>query len=170
VVTTQLVIFDLDNTMVDTTSLEPFRKQRNFVGARANVSKTSVFLGVAELIRELDQRAILWAVLTRSPDSYAWAVLEHHKLVAKRPKMIAYHDVSRAGKRQKPAPDGCLMLLQEHKLDPQFAIGVGDDATDVPAYRGAGVRAIGAGWSPTIARNAGWDQIADAPADVLGLL
>lgn len=155
-----VIVFDLDDTLVNTKRLEPLRRKRDWNAAINAVDQTTVFPGVTQLLSRLNELHISVAVVTTSISNYATAVLRHHGITPD--VLVAYHDV----RRTKPAPDGVLIALKKLSIRPQEAVGVGDLAKDCLAYRAAGVVALGAGWSPDI-EAAEWDEILPEPHAII---
>lgn len=158
------VIFDLDDTLVDTSILRPLRDRRQWPQALAGVSGTRIFAGIDAMLSSLTSRGIRVGIVTTSPGRYAKRVLEHHDIPYT--TLVAYHDCP----KPKPAPDPCLLALQRLGVRPEKAIGVGDARKDAASYRAAGIRAFAAGWSPATVFDAPWDGTLALPADLLELL
>ena len=158
----EAVIFDLDDTLVDTSMLRAHREARRWPEAKAGVVNTKMFDGVGEMLAELTARGVHVAIVTTSPTPYARVVLEHHRIAYD--VMVAYHDA-----KPKPAPDPCLKAMQLLKVTATGTIGVGDALKDAVSYRAAGIRAYAAGWSPATVFDALWDGRFMVPADLLAL-
>lgn len=156
------VIFDLDDTLVDTRPLRSLRDRREWTAAVAALPKTEVFSDVPELLRELAARSIAWAVVTTSVSYYAEALLRYHGLGT--PPLVAFHDAPR-----KPSPAPVETALVRLGIDASAAIGVGDHENDRIAYHEAGALAVAAGWSPVV-QHGGWDRVAAVPLDILKYL
>jgi phosphoglycolate phosphatase len=153
------VIFDLDDTLVDTHAVRNLRARRAWREAVAALSHTTVFPGVREVLDALHVRGIPWAVVTTSVSYYATAVLSHHALGS--PPLTAYHDAS-----PKPNPGCVLHALKRIQVAPGDAIAVGDHLNDHRAYEAAGVLSLGAGWSPQL-QPAEWAAVLTDPAQLL---
>ncbi len=158
----RLVVFDLDDTLIRTDMLRPLREARKWREAVQRASDTVLFDGVAQLLEGLAERGIAWGVVTTSVSYYATAVLAHHGITA--PALVAFHDAP-----PKPSPAGIHLVSQRLGIDPTEAIGVGDAITDLQAYRAAGVRSVGALWSPAFAAGE-WDDTAAEPLAILKIL
>lgn len=156
------ILFDLDDTLVDTSALRELRTKRLWKDAVRRLDETEMFAGVADMLGTCSNGGIPWAVITTSVSHYAGRVLTHHALVPT--TLVAYHDA-----RPKPHPAGVLLALQRLGLGPKDVVGVGDSETDLLAYRAAGVVAIGAGWSPALAK-CEWDELMKKPGDLLATL
>ena len=131
------IIFDLDETLVDTTMLSGFRESRNWSLCYANINKTLLYENVDVLLKKIGDSQIKIGVVTMSPQSYARKVLSYHKI--KYDVLIAYHDV----KNRKPHPEPMLKCLERLELLASEVISLGDDAKDIKSSRSAGIDAIG---------------------------
>jgi HAD superfamily hydrolase (TIGR01549 family) len=158
------VIFDLDDTLIDTSALRAARAARppEWKAIIKRLDETRLFPGVRELLKGLQARRIPIAIVTTSVSYYADAALRHHGINYH--ARVAYHDAT-----PKPAPDSILLALKKLNVSARETIGVGDAEKDRLAYQAAGVLAIGAAWSP-IFQIGPWGGIAQAPAEVLSFL
>lgn len=155
------VVFDLDDTLVDTALLRALREARRWKEAVARLHETRLFDGIDELMRELGVRELPWAIVTTSVSYYANKVITHHGLEGG--VCVAYHDAA-----PKPSPAPIALALKRMSLRREEVVGVGDAETDLRAYQAAGVRAVGAGWSPVL-HSGSWDTVATKPIDLLAL-
>lgn len=155
------MVFDLDDTLVDTAVLRSLREARRWKEAVSRVHQTRLFDGVDVMLRQLGEADLAWAIVTTSVSFYADRVIEHHGIAGV--VRIAFHDAT-----PKPHPAPVLLALQRMSLPPADAIGVGDAESDLRAYQAAGLRAVGAGWSPVLHPGA-WDLVARTPAEILTL-
>ena len=152
------IVFDLDDTLVDTSELRHLRTNREWKAAVAKVNSTRMFDGLGELLAHAKKRSVSVAIVTTSVSHYASAVLRHHGITYD--CLVAYHDAPR-----KPKPDGVLEALNRLKVAPADAIGIGDLDTDCTAYHLAGLQAIGAAWSKALEASR-WDHIARHPREI----
>lgn len=104
------------------------------------------------------------AIVTTSVSYYAEAMCRHHAITYD--LLVAYHDVTRA----KPDSECFVRALTALGIGASRAVGVGDSWRDADSLRGAGVRAIGAGWSPALDVEASWYEVVPTPDDVLHAL
>ncbi len=156
------VIFDLDDTLVDTSLLRPFRDQRLWAKAVEQIGTTKLFPGIYELLSSLDEHSIPYAVVTTSISNYAWAVLKHHAIRCK--ELVAYHDAPK-----KPSPKPVMLAMNRLGVAASGIIGIGDNAHDQAAYSAAGVLSVGAAWSPAY-QPCSWDCVAQTPHEVIAML
>lgn len=153
------IIFDLDDTLVDSALLRHLREARLWKEAVARVGETRLFDGVQETLQQLSDTGLPWVIVTTSVSFYANTLLDCHGIAGL--TCIAFHDA-----KPKPSPEPVELALERMKLTAADVIGVGDAETDLRAYHGAGITAVGAGWSPVM-QDGHWDAIANSPTDLL---
>lgn len=137
---------------------------------------TRLFPGVAELLTQLEQRALRWGVVTNKPQRFTEPLLAALNL-STRSACIVSGDTTA---QPKPAPDSLLHACQLTGIQPQHCLYVGDDERDIIAGRAAGMTTIAAAWGYLGADNAeaaadiiaSWQADASiaTPEDLLGLL
>ncbi len=136
-----MLIFDFDQTLVDTSSVAHLRKARNWSAVRARMRHLEPYPGVTALLgrlRALEQQV---AIVTSSPDMVAREFARRHQWPIE--LVVGYHQMRG---RQKPDPYGLNMALQHCGADAASSYHVGDRAQDTQASHAAGMIAIGAGW------------------------
>lgn len=137
-----MVIFDFDQTLVDTSSLAPLRTARRWSEVNRLARSLSPYPGITELLSELRAWNQSLAIVTSSPSMVAEGFVARYDWPID--FVVGYHDVSRS--RHKPHPDGLLLALRRCDADVSSTFHVGDRPEDTEASRRAGVVAIGAGW------------------------
>jgi HAD superfamily hydrolase (TIGR01549 family) len=135
-----MVIFDFDQTLVDTSPVEHLRTARNWKAVMAQAPKLRVYDGIHELLADLHGAGKTLAIVTKSPDMVAKAFIRAHAWPID--IVLGYHQV----KRKKPDPEGILLAISKAGVLPGDTYHVGDQAQDTEASRGAGVVALGAAW------------------------
>ena len=65
------IITDLDNTLIDTSSLEEIRENRKWASVKDNLNSCHIFSDVVDLIHSAKSIGIKIAVFTNSPSHYA---------------------------------------------------------------------------------------------------
>lgn len=155
------LILDLDDTIIDSSSLLELRSSKDWKGCKARFSQTNVLSTFAEVISAIRSRAIPVGIVTASVSFYAAGILRHHNIGYD--ALIAYHDCS----PRKPSPAPIIMCLAKLGCDAQASLGVGDAASDDAAYKAAGLSSWGAGWTPTLARSANWDRVLTSATEIL---
>jgi HAD superfamily hydrolase (TIGR01549 family) len=158
------VIFDLDETLVDSSALLADRDARAWGQVFAGLDEVVPF-GVAEgepditeLPKLAAQRGFKVGLLTHSPRQYAVELLRAHRISVE--TMVTGSD----GYPPKPDPAGLEAVLAELGVEPQDALYVGDSVGDFGAAAGAGVTSVGVAWrraTPSSWRH-GWPDLAIA--------
>jgi HAD superfamily hydrolase (TIGR01549 family) len=151
------VVFDLDETLVLTSALEPLRKKRVWPDVYKAFDKTKLPNGTLEFIKKAGKIAYL-GVVTKAPRSYAEKLLAHSGIQVA--VLVAFHDV----KKIKPAPEALLLASQKIGVPVSRCIYIGDDENDVKAARAAGYTPIGVCWGreANIGLNSvckSWDEV-----------
>lgn len=134
------VIFDLDQTLVDSRCVEPLRRSRRWQQVYNRIPDCTPYAGVVELLQSLASWNIPIGIVTSSPRSYCERLLMH--LGWSVAATVCYHDTG----RHKPHPDPILKALERLGVAPDGAVSVGDMAHDVIAAQKAGVFAVAALW------------------------
>jgi HAD superfamily hydrolase (TIGR01509 family) len=135
-----VIIFDFDQTLVDTSPVEHLRAQRAWGAVMAQANKLPVYEGITPLIVELASRQVPLAIVTKSPDMVPKHFVRTHKWPID--IVLGYHQI----RNRKPHPEGLLMALNRAGVEAQHAVHIGDQAEDTEAARAAGITAIGVHW------------------------
>jgi len=122
-----MIIFDFDQTLVDTSSVEPLRAARRWKDLMAQAPKLRVYDGVAELLTALHGKGQRLAIVTKSPDMVPKAFIRQHKWPID--IVVGYHQV----KKRKPDPEGLLCAMQQAGESPEDTLHVGDQPEDTEA-------------------------------------
>lgn len=134
------IIFDLDQTLIDSSSIESLRKSRQWSKIMQNLHLLPQSSLIVTLIQKLALENVKIGIITNSPRMYAEAVLK--ALSIKYDSLVAYHDVSKI----KPHPEPFNLMLKLLNLLPNECISVGDHDNDILASQRAGVSVIGVNW------------------------
>jgi phosphoglycolate phosphatase/pyrophosphatase PpaX len=135
-----MLIFDFDQTLVDTSPVEALRAARRWKDVMARAPDLKVYDGVNELLGELHARRQKLAIVTKSPDMVPKAFIRAHRWPID--IVVGYHQV----KKRKPDPEGLLLAMSQARETPNSCFHLGDQPEDTEASRAAGVFAIGAAW------------------------
>jgi len=135
-----MIIFDFDQTLVDTSPVEHLRAKRDWKGVMNRVDGLRVYPGIDRLLADIHARGHTLAIVTKSPDmvvkafirKYAWPI----------DIVVGYHDVT----KRKPDPEGLLLAIKRGRASAAVTVHVGDQAQDTEAARSAKVTAIGVTW------------------------
>ena len=136
----EVIAIDLDLTLVNTSRLEPYRDNRDWQGALANLHQTYLYSGVSHFFSEVATFNIPIVVVSNSPSNYVRALLDHHQL--KPDMVIGYHDM----KSPKPSPDWFRLVKNQYDCYEDNVAFIGNEDTDVFAAQNAGVDFYGVKW------------------------
>ncbi|MBW8639035.1 HAD family hydrolase [Hoeflea sp. WL0058] len=135
-----MIIFDFDQTLVDTSSVEHLRAARNWKAVMASIHELPVYDGIAELLQDLHEAGQTLAIVTKSPDMVPKEFIKLHRWPID--IVVGYHQVI----RKKPHPEGLNLAMSKAGASSKDTYHVGDQAQDTEASRNAGVVAIGSAW------------------------
>lgn len=138
-----MIIFDFDQTLVDTSPVEALRARREWKAVMAQAPRLAVYSGVNNLLAELHAAGQILALLTKSPDMVPRAFIRQHGWPID--IVVGYHQV----RQRKPNPEGLLLAMRQGKALPVSTFHIGDQPEDTEASRAAGVRALGSAWGLT---------------------
>jgi len=131
---------------------------------------TQLYEGMAELLGELERRALAWGIVTNKPRRFTDPLVRQLRLHARAACVVSGDTTS----KPKPAPDPLLHAAGVMRIAPQACLYVGDDLRDVQGARAAGMPVIAAGWGYLGVEGdpASWgaDAVLAHPAEVLGFL
>jgi phosphoglycolate phosphatase-like HAD superfamily hydrolase len=157
------ILFDLDGTLVDTSSIEKMRAGRKWKECVGSLSRTQCYPGIADTLSKLRQQSIGIAIVTSSVSFYAVAVCKYHGILYD--ALISYHDA-----KPKPAPDPFLLAIRRLGIEKNNALGVGDASLDALSLSAAGIKSAGAGWNPNLHRNIPWGVLLNEPGDIINFI
>lgn len=99
-----------------------------------------LFPGMAETLTALEQRGVVWGVVTNKPKRYTDPLMAQLNLQAA--CTVSADEVANG----KPAPDSLFEACRRLNLESRACIYVGDDKRDIDAGRAAGMKTVAAGW------------------------
>lgn len=134
------IIFDLDQTLIDSTVAESFRDARKWDKVYPLIPEFKVYPVIDEMIQYLNDKDIGIAVVTSSPRPYCDRVIRHFKWNI--PVTVCYHDTI----RKKPDPEPIILAMERLKAKGKLFLSVGDQDVDVTASKQAGITCIAALW------------------------
>lgn len=133
-----MVIFDLDDTLVDTSKIKQYRRIDWEKCCELISTNTSLNVNL-DTIAKLKEKFHI-AVVTNSPKFYAEKVLDNFGI--KVDVLVAYRDT----KNHKPHPEPMLLAARKLNIDPKDCIAIGDNINDILASNNAGMKSIGVTW------------------------
>ncbi|WP_447067193.1 HAD-IA family hydrolase [Vibrio alginolyticus] len=139
------VIFDLDDTLVGTSKVEEYRRNRDVVGLDANLDKTKIYKPVPKMLRDMKEAGIALGLVTNSPKWYASKVLAFHDIDIF-DVLVCYDDVGAGG--IKPSPVGIKLAMEKLGVSEEDnVIYVGDAETDFIAAYKAKIMPVAPAWA-----------------------
>lgn len=135
------VIFDLDQTIIDSRIAYEKRKNGDWKAAYALIPQMRPYYGVVELIHRLLEDGIKVAIVTSSPRSYCERVLSFLGITDV--ITVCYHDTE----HHKPDPEPILKAISRMgNQEGRRIVAIGDEEKDVIAAKRAGVISVLAYW------------------------
>jgi phosphoglycolate phosphatase-like HAD superfamily hydrolase len=135
-----MIIFDLDQTLIDSSAAEPLRRKRKWNDVYALIPSLKPYPGIDGLITKLHSKGVLLAIATSSPRPYCTKVINQWRWPIT--NIVAYHDT----KDHKPAPDPILKAIKNGGSPSEDNFYVGDMPVDTQAANAASVTSLGALW------------------------
>ncbi len=134
------IIFDLDLTLIDTSCLEVYRHNRNWLQAYQNIPNTIMYQGISEVLDIIRTHNIKMAIVSTSPRSYVEKIVEFYNIPVH--SIVSYHDA----KPIKPHPAQMLKALELMNVLAKKTISFGDRAIDIQASNAAGIESVACFW------------------------
>ncbi len=138
------ILFDLDMTLLDTSSLRQQRENLEWSYVFEHMNEVKPFLNYFpnphKLPGILSSEGYKIGIVTSSYGNYAKRLLERYSIFYD--VLVSYQDTH----SHKPDPEPILFASKQLNLRPEECIYVGDERTDYIASFRAGCSCIGAGW------------------------
>ncbi|NOU63215.1 HAD-IIIA family hydrolase [Paenibacillus sp. LMG 31461] len=134
------IIFDLDETIINTCILKQFRDRRDWDTCYLRASECTVYDHMIETLAKIDESGIPIGFVTNSPRKYAITLLTSHNI--RFDALVAYHDCT----PRKPHPDPMLKCAELLKISPEHILSIGDDVNDIRAANSAGMISVAVTW------------------------
>jgi HAD superfamily hydrolase (TIGR01549 family) len=135
-----LILFDLDQTLIDSQHLAALRRQRRWNAVYEEIPRLQTYDGVVALWKGLEGQGRFLGVVTSSPRSYCVRVLNHLGLAPT--VTVCYHDTD----LHKPHPDPLVEAIERAGRFAGRAFYIGDKVDDMRAAAAAEMTGIGAVW------------------------
>jgi beta-phosphoglucomutase-like phosphatase (HAD superfamily) len=137
----QAAIFDLDQTLVDSSALTAWRQARQWSQVMNALDRVVAYEHIVSYLSALQLRSIPFAIVTNSPRMYCEALMQRFNWQPQ--AIVAWHCTS----QHKPHPAPIHKALADLKLTASPAVfGFGDDVNDLHAYAAAAIRPVGCLW------------------------
>jgi HAD superfamily hydrolase (TIGR01549 family) len=163
------IVFDLDDTLLDTSALRTARSQSDWVNVKARLDRVQPFrtrageISVESIPARLQASGLKVGIVTHSPRWYAETLLRQFNIPVD--AMITGSDPY----PPKPDPTSLQQIASELGVDVVESAYVGDEGTDVAAATAAGAVSVGACWSRQVPREwrRWWPDVAVAQPEHL---
>lgn len=134
------IIFDLDQTLVDSRHLENLRKRRQWSFVYQKIPTISAYEGIDEILSITRRNGIKLAIVSSAPSSYVRRVVQHFGWSFD--VIVCYHDTT----KHKPHPAPFIEAANRLKIAIKNCWAVGDEPKDIIASKKAGMYAVAALW------------------------
>ena len=167
------VIFDFDETLVDTSVTQPLRKKqsKNWEEIYALIPKCRLYDGITELMVFLKNNNIKTGVATFAQREFADRTLKHFNIDID--VIVGYERFM----KKKPNPDSILKVMKKINAEATETSGVGDKAIDIQAYKSANLAfTVGCVWGLNAdeeiqeLKNSNPDYIINHPSELIGII
>ena len=132
--------------------------------------ETSLFPGIAELLDQLDDRQLLWGIVTNKPARFTIPLMQELGLSQRAACIVSGGDTTHS----KPHPEPLLTASSAMAISPDECIYLGDDIRDVQASLAAGMEPVVAryGYLGSASPPESWGAryLIDQPQELLGYL
>lgn len=161
------IIFDLDQTIVNSSIAEPHRKSRNWSNVYSLIPQFQLYNGFDLVFKRIKELMLPCCIVTSSPRVYTEKVVNHFRIPCN--YIVDYFATS----RRKPYPDPMYKALELLYLKPHEVISFGDRAMDIQSSNSANIKSIACTWGSNEKNeliNANPSIIINTPSDILGIL
>lgn len=134
------IIFDLDQTLVDSTIAKNLRTERNWNEVYKAITQFNLYSGVLDVLQDLNARHIPTAIVTSSPRPYCIRVIDQFSLPIN--YTVCFHDT----KKHKPDPDPILLAVKKMNNTSFPILSFGDEQKDIIASNNANVISVACTW------------------------
>ena len=137
------IIFDLDQTLVDTKPVKQLRENRQWNLIYPKVKYLKPYNGILEIINLLHINDIKLSVVTNSPRPYCERILDYWNFNID--NLVCFHDV----KNRKPNKEPIEKAINLMEVNKNNVLSIGDDKNDIIASNNSGVISIASMWDPS---------------------
>ena len=136
----KVIVLDLDDTLIDTSSLEPLRSAGRWRDIPRYFNGCVIYQDVVGLVTTARSVGIKVAIFSNAPSNYVQGLLKHFSITVD--YVVAYHDVT----QHKPSPEGVTRILEYFGVSADESIYLGDSNLDRDAASNAGVEFFSVDW------------------------
>lgn len=134
------IIFDLDQTLVDSKVAELNRKNRNWSLVYEQIPSFGLYEGFDEVFRAIRANRIKVSIITNSPGTYAKKVVSHFSIPCD--VLVDYFSV----RNRKPHPESFHLATNYLGIPSVEIVSFGDRGIDISASKSAGIIAGACLW------------------------
>lgn len=117
---------------------EPLREELLALYSQHLAEQSTLFAGMDEVLRSLEQQGTAWGIVTNKPVLYARPLLQALGLAERCATLICPDHVA----QRKPNPEGLQLACQQIGCDIEQALYVGDHRRDIEAGKNAGMATV----------------------------
>lgn len=161
------VIFDLDQTIVDSRIAEQFRKERYWAKVYSLIPSFKLYSGFEDVFRHIRLKEIKVCIVTTSPGIYVNKVVSHFRIPCH--GVVDYFSV----KPLKPHPNQMLKALELLEMTNIDVISFGDRGVDIQASNSAGIKSVGCEWGTQeiqILKSSNPNRLITSPIEIIQFL
>lgn len=134
------IIFDLDQTLIDSSIAEALRTQRNWSAVKKLIPEFTIYDGIRDVLQFIEDNNIRMCIVTSSISNYCNSVLSHWGINSE--FQVCYHDTN----SRKPDPEPILTAIQRFGCENTQILSVGDRNIDIIASNSANVSSVACLW------------------------
>jgi HAD superfamily hydrolase (TIGR01549 family) len=160
------IVFDLDQTLVDTSRAADARKSRNWQQVYSLIPSFILYNGMADVFAHIRNNQLKICIVTTSPGTYAKKVLQYFNIPYDH--LVDYFAVS----FRKPHPESFLKAQSLLGCECNAMLSFGDRVIDIEASKAAGIKSVACTWGSDeveALKSSGADFTINHPSEIIGL-
>jgi phosphoglycolate phosphatase-like HAD superfamily hydrolase len=134
------VIFDLDQTLVDSSISEIHRKRCDWQLVYSLIPQFKIYFGLTRVFEVFQSKGIRTCIVTTGQRRYAQRVVNHFNIPCE--FIVDYSSTP----NKKPHPDQMYKALELFSLKSTEVISFGDRAIDIESSNSAGIKSVACLW------------------------
>jgi len=135
------IIFDLDQTLVNSSSAKLLRDRRDWNNVYKAIPSFSLYDSIGSLLNTISMSHIPMSIVTSSPKPYCEKIVNYFKLPID--VLVCFYDT----KNHKPHPEPILLAANKMGIkELNKILSFGDDAKDIIASNNAKVISVACTW------------------------
>lgn len=134
------VVFDLDQTLVNSRALSPFRRRREWQTVYSMIPQCSLYSGIQEVFEFLRANEIRTCIVSTAPRPYLERIVRYFDIPCD--GIVGFHDA----KPIKPHPAPMLKALELLGETATNTVSFGDRLIDIESSNRAGIQSVACLW------------------------